>query len=169
MASEILILFDDFRRILGICPCCGELFRLSEIRLYYRARPVQSWLDGLELRKSKIVRAEERFDDLEKSVREKAIERAGRKMVRLMRRIDPVFFGRGYALEDARAVFDPVDYVLFDGMKRDGRVRNVILMDGPALAANRKKIQRAIARVISRKHYHWKTIRLSRDGDIQAT
>lgn len=167
MATEILRLFDDFRRILGICPCCGQLFRLSDIRLYYRVQPVRSWLDKLEFRQLNVDRAEERFGDLEKSIRERATERARRKIARLMRHIDPVFSGRGYALEDARALFDPVDFVLFDGMTRHNRVRGVILMDGPALDPGRRKIQRAIAKVVSRRHYEWKTIRLSRDGDIQ--
>jgi len=84
-----------------------------------------------------------------------------------MQHIDPVFSGRGYALEDARAVFDPIDFVLFDGLARHDSVRSIVLLDGPAKNDGRRKIQRAMKKIVTRKHYEWKTVRLSRDGDIQ--
>lgn len=166
MATEILRLFDDFRCILGVCPCCNRLFRLSDARLRYGARPVKSWFDGLELRELKTGRAEDRFQELKESMKKKALERAKVKMARIMRSFDPVFWRRGYALEDARALFDPVDFVLFDGITRRGAVRQVVLIDGKASGGERRKIQRALSKITSRRYYDWKTVRLSTEGQL---
>src|SRR3989442_1227733 len=40
--------FQDFRRVLGVCPCCGEAFRLTDLVIAYRAKPAATWLDNLD-------------------------------------------------------------------------------------------------------------------------
>ncbi|MFM1756945.1 MAG: hypothetical protein RL621_1932, partial [Bacteroidota bacterium] len=32
--EDILIFFEYQRQIFGICPCCGDFFRLSDTKIY---------------------------------------------------------------------------------------------------------------------------------------
>ncbi len=71
-------LFQDFQRIFGFCPCCGEPFRLSEATLFHKAPPPRTPWDVLDEEREKLARVEERlFNDAER-LREKA-QKEGRK------------------------------------------------------------------------------------------
>ena len=39
MRAPIVEAFQDFQRIMVVCPKCGEIHRLSEMTLTYRAKP----------------------------------------------------------------------------------------------------------------------------------
>jgi hypothetical protein len=40
--------FQLFRKILCVCPCCGELVRLSDLRLKTKGEVEKTWLDDYE-------------------------------------------------------------------------------------------------------------------------
>lgn len=45
--EDILIFFEYQRQIFGICPCCGDFFRLSDTKIYKDERKSSDWLDKL--------------------------------------------------------------------------------------------------------------------------
>ena len=46
--TELLKEFQEFRRILCLCPCCSELVRVSELRLKVKGPAPRTWLDEYE-------------------------------------------------------------------------------------------------------------------------
>jgi len=111
-------------------------------------------------------RAEERFDDREAKLRDLARERGRRRLPRIMRKAESIFSPRGFYPQDAKPIFDPVDFVIFDGMNQTDSVRRVVLFDGPPDSRSREKLQRTIGRTVRQGNYEWRTVRLSKQGKI---
>ena len=167
MKSALVATFQDFRRILGVCPCCGEVFRLTDLMIAYRAKPAVTWLDSLEADEGRQQRVEDRFAEDEQRIRELAKERGRRALPRLLREAEPLFACRGYFAPDVKPLFDPVDYIVFDGMNASPAVTRIVLFDGPALGHARERVQRSIQRALEAGNCEWKTVRMGKDGRIQ--
>src|SRR5260370_33514049 len=123
-------------------------------------------MDILRARDGRLDQVEERIDDTEESLREKA-RVAGRRTAQLaIRRIDPVFAPRRLNADDAKVLFHPVDYVVFRGMKDQGRIREIILLDGETTAPERMRLQKSIEKAVASGNYEWLTVRVQEDGAI---
>jgi predicted Holliday junction resolvase-like endonuclease len=85
----------------------------------------------------------------------------------LLREAEPVFACRGYFAHDVKPLFDPVDYIIFDGMNAPSAVTRIVLFDGPALGDARERVQRSIQGALEAGNYEWKTVRMGKDGRIQ--
>lgn len=166
MKPPLVAALEDFRNILGICPCCGEFFRLTEIQIFYRARPSRTWFDKLEEMMARVERAEDRFSETEERIRKLARQRGRRQLPALLRVCEPILSPRGFFPQDAKALFDPVDFVIFDGMNRDEMVHRIVLLDGTPDSRARERIQRSIESVVHQGNYEWRTIRLEKNGQI---
>jgi len=70
--------FQQFRRILCVCPICGDLVRVSDLRLKTKGPAVRTWLDDFEIKEQRLSKREELFEEKEGELREKAREK-GRK------------------------------------------------------------------------------------------
>ena len=161
--------FIDFyrtqRNVFGICPRCGELFRLSDIKISYGRKFALDWYDRLLKKDENTAEKEEELEERLRSIREKAVDRARKvQLPRLLGKVDPLFTPLGYYPQDVKAVFDPVDFVVFDGMNRDERVRKVVFMDQQTEDVERQAIQKSIEAAIRKGKYGWETIRLTRAG-----
>jgi len=66
-----------------------------------------------------------------------------------------------------KPLFDPVDYIVFDGMNASPAVTRIVLFDGPALGHARERVQRSIQRALEAGNCEWKTVRMGKDGRIQ--
>ncbi len=166
MIDDIVRFFAIQRNIFGLCPCCGEIFRLSDCRVYLRTKPQKDWMDILESKDNHLNRKEEKIDEIEEALREKA-RAAGRRMARrAITRIDPVFAPRHLNADDAKVLFHPVDYVVFCGMKDSGIVKEIVLLDRKAEAPKRRRVQRSIEKVVEAGKYDWLTVRVQNDGTI---
>jgi predicted Holliday junction resolvase-like endonuclease len=164
MKSEALFYFRIQRQIFGVCPCCGELFRLSECQVYARSRPGRDWLDALIARDESLNRVEERIEGKAAEVREQAREK-GRRLARsLVRRIDPVFAPLGLRAEDAKVLFHPVDYVVYEGLSGSAGVKRVGFLDRRAQSREHQRIQESIEDTIEAGRVDWHTIRIGQDG-----
>ena len=91
MASEIAKIFGALGELMGVCPCCGELFYVSEARPYYDGQKPRSALDRLRAEERRLERAEEKLDEIESELRETAARAGLNATKRLLRKIDPVF------------------------------------------------------------------------------
>jgi predicted Holliday junction resolvase-like endonuclease len=167
MKSPLVAIFQDFRRILGVCPCRDEVFRLTDLMIAYRAKPTVTWLDSLEADEDRQQRAEDKFAKNEQRICELAKERGRQALPSLLREAEPVFACRGYFAHDVKPLFDPVDYIIFDGMNAPSAVTRIVLFDGPALGHARERTQRSIQRALEAGNYEWKTVRMGKDGRIQ--
>ena len=159
-------LLRGLQEVLCVCPCCREVFRLSEARLYYGRKPRPSWFDELREEAERLERAESRLEEELERLRERARAQAERRVRRELRSRDRLFTPLGYYPKDARALLDPVDYVVFDGLSTGKRVRSVVLLDLPAGDAERERVQRSIERAVERGDVEWRELRVADDGSV---
>ena len=48
MNSELIKFFSVQRQIFGVCSCCGDIFRLSDAKVYLKEKPQPDWMDKLQ-------------------------------------------------------------------------------------------------------------------------
>lgn len=167
MKADILKFFTVQRHIFGICPRSGHFFRLSDCRIFLKEKPALDWMEKLHLQGQKLDEAEIRLDTKEEELRERAREK-GRRLARLaIRKIDPIFTPRKLNPDDAKVIFHPIDYIVFNGMKNAETIKNIVLLDRQAKQANQRSVQRSIERVVERGNYEWLTLRVQESGRIK--
>lgn len=166
MRNEIEKFYALHRRIFGVCPCCNELFRLSDAKVFAKRKPEPDWMDELEAQGEKLDRAEEKLADKEGELREKAREAGRKQAAKIVRKIDPIFAPRKLNPDDAKVMFHPVDYVVFDGMKAKA-LKRIVLLDREAANREQAALQESIARTVERGDCEWRTIRVADDGSIE--
>ncbi len=168
-SSTFIGLFKAQRNIFGLCPLCGGIFRLSEIKISYKRKFPIDWYDKLLAEGEELGEKEGELEEKLKIIRKKATERARRVLLpKLLRRVDPLFTSLGYFPQDAKAIFDPIDFVIFDGMNRDENVRRIVFMDHETENRDQRIIQKSIEKTIEKERYEWETIRISsKTGEIE--
>jgi predicted Holliday junction resolvase-like endonuclease len=167
MKSDILKLFTLQRQLFGVCPECNDLFRLSDCKIYLKRKPTSDWMDGLDLNSERLERLSEKLDEKEEELRESARKKGRREAQRVIRRIDPVFTPRKLDPDDAKVIFHPIDYVVFNGMKKGTSMRNIVLLDRQEKGKSHRSLQRSIERVVESENYEWQTMRVQEDGKIK--
>lgn len=163
--SPFATAFEQINQILGICPCCGDLFRLADARPYLKGKKPHSVLDDLENEELRVERAEERLDEREAELREKAKISGLRSAKALLKKIDPIFSGKGIDPQDVKVIFDPIEYVVFDGLNSAVTTR-IVLSAGPPENRHQEKVQKSVARTLKRGDIQFHTLRVSDDGQI---
>jgi len=159
-------LFQDFQRIYGICPCCGDAFRLSNASLHYATRPPRTPWDDLEDQIVSLERAEERLDADSDRLREKAKQDGRKEMARRLRGLTKFFRSQRIDLHDMKLLFHPVDYVVFRGMSSDD-CRSIEFLDCEPTSASHEKLQKSIERTIRAGNYSWTTMRIEDSGRVR--
>jgi len=163
--NQLLKFFQLQRQIFGVCPHTGNVFRLSECHIYIKKKPEPDWLQQIEAAQIKISNAEEKLDEKEETIREKARIVGRSEATKMVRKIDKIFHPLKLNPDDSKVIFHPVDYIVFNGMKT-GKMKNLILMD-KAKGTSDKRLQQSIQKVIEKKNYEWITLRVEENGNIK--
>jgi predicted Holliday junction resolvase-like endonuclease len=102
-----------------------------------------------------------------KAISEKPPQNAGLQATkRLLRKIDPVFSGAGYdPPQDVKVLFNPVTYVVFDGMSQRKLSKIELLARSPQNRAT-ERIQNSIEQALSRGNVEFRTLRVDDRGRI---
>ena len=119
MRSDLIPFFNIQRRIFGICPNpdCGQLFRLSDCKIYTRRKPVMDWMDEIDRELESLDRKEEKIQEEKSELQARAASRGRLSAQRQMRKIDRVFTPKKLDPDDAKVLFHPIDFVVFNGMR----------------------------------------------------
>jgi len=168
VASNLVNLFQSFRQILCICPCCGDIVRLSDLRLKYKGKAPRTWLDTHE---SKIKLLEEKellFEEKEEKLRKKAIERGRKKVPKMICKC----FDRGiarfnYNPYDIKALLHPVDFVVFNGLNDEKKLEDITFLSKKTSNDILNKIRNSLEMAIDRERYDWHIARVSIEGKVE--
>ena len=166
MKIELIKFFAIQRQIFGVCTCCGEIFRLSDAKVYLKSKPDPDWLDKFHNSNARLEKAEEKVDAEEDEMREAARKKGRAAAMRKTKKIDKVFFPNKYNPDDAKVVFHPVDFVVFNGMKKNA-IKNLVLLDRQVKERGKKAIQKSIEKTVAKENYEWVTVQVSDDGSIE--
>ena len=158
--------FNEMKRIYGFCPCCGEMFRLSDATLLTRTRPPKTGFDRLREQENRLVRQEQRFDDAEQQIREGARKLGQLAARRRLRAIAPFFSRRRIELRDVKVLFHSVEYIVFRGMSGK-KCLSVDFIDHPAESADRERIQSSLQATINSGRIDWQTFRIDEYGRVK--
>lgn len=165
---------DGLQEILGICPCCGEIFRLVEAKFIFpqrRPRPCE-FLDLLaverkaSIQQQQIEDAECRFEEKLESQREELKEQAKALVKKKMRRIDPTFTGRNINPQDVKAIFHPVEYVVFYGLCADDYVKTIRLVSRLPRSKSEQILAESLEATVLKGYVEFETLRLNEDGSF---
>ena len=162
-------LFQQARTILCLCPCCGKIVRLSDLQLQYKGVTPRTWLDKYELRVRKFEQKEERFGEEEGSIREIAREQGRRRAKRAVGRVvKSVLPGCRYDPKDIKAIWHPVDYMVFCGLASGtSELKKIAFLSKQTNLSRLQKIRQTIQSTIEQEAYDWQVIRITNSGDIQ--
>jgi len=112
------------------CPCCRESFALKDTGLFY--------LDDFsseagELYNQKICELKDRRKELRERRRKiSKTSKVGAKAVnigKILERLAPCMETFPFNRNDCRSLFDPIDYVIFEGLSKEGRVKKILFTD----------------------------------------
>jgi predicted Holliday junction resolvase-like endonuclease len=151
--------------IFGVCPKCMDFFRLSDCKVFSKKKPVSDWMDAIEKESERLAEFEQKISEMEDELREKAREKGRKQALDVVKKIDPIFVPRKLNPDDAKVIFHPIDYVVFNGMKT-ASIQNIILLDRQTNDKSHKKTQKSIEKAIDKENYCWQTIRVCDDGKI---
>jgi len=165
--NDLLEVFQSFRRILCVCPCCGEMMRLSDLHLRYTGRVPKTWLDKHKSRLLSLQKKEETFDEKEQEMREKAIKRGRKKVPRLIKKcLSPEFKKLKYDPYDIKALMHPVDFIVFNGLNEGTEVKDLTFLTRKPTNRELNQILASIRKTIGKKNYDWKVARITADGKV---
>lgn len=164
-AMNLATTFQSFKSIYGICPCCDEVFRLSDATLFTRGRPPKTPFDHIDEQSERLERQVERFGEDEEEIREHARRKGARVAQEHLERIAPFFVKRRINPRDVKVIFSPVSYVVFQGLS-EGLPRGIVLVDRPASNVQHERVQRSIGRAIRAGSLEWHTLRIETDGRV---
>ena len=166
MKSELIKFFTIQRQIFGVCTCCGEIFRLSDANVYIKKKPVPDWMDKFEKSAARLNKTEEKINLEEGETREIAREKGRVAAMKTTKKIDTIFYPNKYNPDDGKVMFHPVDFVIFNGMKKND-ITTLVLFDREVKERNQKTLQKSIEKTVSKENYEWITMHVSEDGSIE--
>lgn len=138
------------------CPCCGEPVRLSEAGLFYLDDFTP---EALEIYKNEQSALKERGKELRRSRRDiKVRSETGAKATNigfLLERLAPSMKGFAFNRNDCRSLFDPIDYIIFEGLSKKNSVSRIIFADIKTGGAQLAKKQKAIKELVGKKKVQW--------------
>ena len=168
MTNDIINFFEVERQIFGICPKCNDFFRLSECNIFLKGEKTQDWMDKLKKSQERLDVQTEMIEEKREELQAVANEKGRKQAQEVIKSIDRVFTPKGLNADDAKVIFNPIDYVVFNGMNGEEKtINNVVLLDRERTDNNSKKIQRSIEKAIEAGNYEWKTIIISDTGEIK--
>jgi predicted Holliday junction resolvase-like endonuclease len=134
------------------CPACEETVRLKDCDLFH----LNSFPNG----------AREVFDGLKREQRERADELIARRksicatseigaqsvnMGLILERLAPCMASFPFERSDCRSLFDPIDYLIFEGLSAKGVVSKIVFMEIKTGGASLKPSQKQIRSLVQSK------------------
>lgn len=179
--NQLLYIINGVQGILGICPCCGEFFRLSDAKIGFssssvKKSPYQEYLleqNRVNKLEKKVDAAETRYYNYKEKQeekleheREKARESGRRKVKSTLKKIDPVFSGNGFNPQDVKVIFDPVEYIVFSRLNSSLPVNGIHFVSHEPTTKRQEKIMEHISKVIDKGNIEFEVIRVKKDGSL---
>lgn len=138
------------------CPCCGETIKLGTAGLFYLNKFPP---DSERLYEQKLIELKEKADAL-KSLRKSISEKSeiGARAVNIgfiLERLAPSLETFRFNRNDCRSLFDPIDYIIFEGLSSKGKVTKIFFTDIKTGEARLRSSQKEIKNLIIKKRVSW--------------
>jgi len=161
-ASKIIHLLEE-GNLYAECPCpeCSQQFLLKDSGLFYLDDFSQQAKGLYQQELKKLKEQEQEIKNLRKAM--KLTSRTGAQAVNigfLLERLTPCMQTFPFEHNDCRSLFDPIDYLIFNGLSDQHSVNKIVFMDIKTGQARLSKSQREIRTVVEQKHVSWDTYKM---------
>jgi predicted Holliday junction resolvase-like endonuclease len=139
------------------CPICGEGIKLKDSSLFsvdnFNAQAKQ-----LLNEKKEELKIQRDTISKKKSSTQQRVETTTNSvnMGFILERLAPVLEHFPFDKNDCRSLFDPIDYVIFEGLQKTGKVQKIFFVDIKSGKAKLKANQKAIKQIIEQKKVEFK-------------
>jgi len=140
------------------CPGCEETMRLRDAGLFYLDDFSPEAADRYRQRLEEVKERRKALNELRKNIPLKS--QKGAEAVNIgfiLERIAPCMTSFAFENNDCRSLFDPIDYIIFEGLSRKGLVERIIFADIKTGKAKLQKKQKEIKRLVERKKVEFDT------------
>ena len=159
--------FSELRKILCICPCCGDIVRVSDLHLKVKKTIVKTWLDTYEAKIIAMSKKEEKFSEKEKKIRDMAIEKGRNEAKKIVNNVVlPIFRKLKLNPFDVKPILNPIDFLVFDGMTDKDKIKNIIFLSKISKIEYLNLIRKQIKEIISKRNYLWQVGRIDNVGGL---
>jgi len=159
--------FQEFRKILCVCPDCGEIVRVSDLKLKAKGKAEKTWLDKYQDKIKGIERKEEKFDEIKDKLREKAVEKGRKEAKKVFNKaINPTFKALKYNPLDIIPILNPIDFLVFKGMNDKKQVNDLIFLSKICENTFLNKLRAQVRNTIEKESYTWEVARIDNKGKI---
>jgi len=153
MSNMVLTMIRAEDQIGGYCPDCHELFRLSEVELFYVPDRKKDFLTELRRKEREL---EDRIDE----EREDAINRSRSSLMgRLFETVRPFLPDFKYHPADLRGIWNPVDFVAFNGLALKRSVESITFVEVKSGKSSPSSVERSIQEVVESGKVDFQTVR----------
>ncbi len=122
-AFNVISMIRTEDQIAGFCPNCQDMFRLSEVELFYIPDRKNDFLTELRRKESEL---EERIH----SERQDAVKRSRASLMgNLFESVRPFLPEFSHHPGDLRSIWDPVDYISFNGLALNRDVESITFVE----------------------------------------
>jgi predicted Holliday junction resolvase-like endonuclease len=158
-AKEIIRTLEE-NRFYAECPCCGEPVLLKDAGLFY--------LDDFSPEAEKLYQQKiQECKIREKEIREerKAISRRSEIATTtinigfILERLAPSMKSFPFNHNDCRSLFEPIDYIIFEGLNKKNSVSRILFTEIKTGDAKLTKKEKEIRKLVEGKQVVWETYR----------
>lgn len=173
--EKIIIFLNEYQYIYGLCPCCHEIFKLSECKMQFPSLQKKDdpffQLKQFEKQVDNAYSALEKYDEKSNRAIEEAQKRARKQgqllAKRNLKKIDPIFSGRNIDPQDVKTIFDPVEFVVFNNMNSEyGQIKDIEFICLNPKSKKKELAAKSVSSAIKKGNIEFVTIRVAKDGTI---
>jgi len=165
--TEIFEEFQEFRKILCVCPCCGEIYRISDLKLRVKDEYCGTWLDTFQSELSTFQYEEQKFSQKEAEIRKKGIEKGRKSANQIINNlIIPPLKKLKFNPLDIKPVFFPIDFVVFNGMNQKQFIDDIIFLSMKSKNEKLNSLRESLGNVVCEKNYEFNEARIEENGGI---
>jgi predicted Holliday junction resolvase-like endonuclease len=156
-AQEIIKSLEE-NRFYTECPCgCGEEILLRDANLFYLDDFNDAGKEAYKKILEEIKTRKKELKDREKQMSSKSeIAAQSINIGFIMERLAPTLKSFPFEHYDCRSLFDPIDYVIFEGLHKKGVVTKIIFTDIKTGNARLKSTQKEIKELVNSKKVNLK-------------
>ena len=139
------------------CPTCGEGIKLKDASLF-SVDNFNTQAKQLLNEKKEELKIQRAAISKKKSSTQQRVETTTNSvnMGFILERLAPVLEHFPFDKNDCRSLFDPIDYVIFEGLQKTGKVQKIFFVDIKSGKAKLKANQKAIKQMIEQKKVEFK-------------
>ncbi|MFC0772671.1 Holliday junction resolvase-like protein [Terrimonas alba] len=139
------------------CPCCNKEVPLKTMQLFDNNNFSN---EALEIYTAQLEAIKEKKQYLKK-LKEVGTTKSERGALSInigfiLERLAPTMGSFRFSHNDCRSLFDPIDYIIFEGLSNNGKVNKVFFVDIKTGNARLTKRQKEIKSVIANKNVNFK-------------